>query len=141
MAEFKGTPGPWQACHRHCDATGSEDEMSGLGWDVDGPPAPMLRGMFSLAADAKLIAAAPDLLAALTAPLWLVWSNEHTAWWGPNNAGYYTDIGSAGRYTLEDAIANCFARSQTPGKRPTEMIQPAPEWFEARKAAIAKATA
>ena len=39
--------------------------MGGLGWDIEGPPEPMLRGQFAKAADAKLAAAAPDLLEAL----------------------------------------------------------------------------
>lgn len=38
---------------------------------------------------------------------YLVWSNEHRAWWGPNNCGYYTAMDSAGRYTREQAIAIC----------------------------------
>lgn len=38
---------------------------------------------------------------------YLVWSNEHKAWWGPNNAGYYTSLKSAGRYSREDALEIC----------------------------------
>lgn len=30
---------------------------------------------------------------------YLVWSNEHAAWWGPDHAGYYTRIEAAGRYS------------------------------------------
>ena len=44
---------------------GTMDEMSGLGWEIDGPPEPMLRGQFAKAADAHLIAASPEMLAAL----------------------------------------------------------------------------
>ena len=73
----------------------------------------------------------------LTGKLWLVWSNEHRAWWGPNNSGYDTDIASAGRYTLEDAQKNCVARSQRKGRNPTELIQPSPEWLTMRQAVIA----
>ena len=47
------TPGPWE-----------HNDRGGMGWDVDGPPHGM-RGMFLLEADARLAAAAPDLLAAL----------------------------------------------------------------------------
>ena len=86
----------------------------------------------------------PDLLKVLAAPLWLVWSNEHAAWWGPDGCHYYRDIGSAGRYTLEQAIEISGKRLGSQKTRetgnPGEMIQPAPEWIEARVAAIAKAT-
>lgn len=61
------TPGPWQAEHCHAGAKANDDELGGLGWDVVGPPEPALRGMFARAADAHLIAAAPDLLAACMA--------------------------------------------------------------------------
>ena len=60
MAEH--TPGPWIAQPRHIHNDGTQDEMDGLGWDIKGPPAPMLRGMFAKAADAYLGAAAPELL-------------------------------------------------------------------------------
>ena len=58
------TPGPWTAEPRHVHNDGTQDESAGLGWDVEGPPEPMLRGQFARAADAKLVAAAPDLLEA-----------------------------------------------------------------------------
>lgn len=58
------TPGPWKAVHRHANAKPTSNEMSGLGWEIYGPPEPM-RGQFSLAADAHLIAAAPSMYAAL----------------------------------------------------------------------------
>lgn len=42
---------------------------------------------------------------------YLIWSNEHRAWWGPNNAGYTTSLQRAGRYSRNDAIRTCaFAR-------------------------------
>lgn len=60
------TPAPWEACPRHVHNTGDQDEMSGLGWEVDGPPEPMLRGQFSKAGDAIFIAHArtdvPELI-------------------------------------------------------------------------------
>lgn len=91
-------------------------------------------------ANARLIAAAPELLASQTAATWLVWSHYHGAWWGANSSGYYTDIDSAGRYTLEDAIANCKKRSPGEHGIPMEFPVPSPEWLAARAAAIAKAT-
>jgi hypothetical protein len=70
---------------------------------------------------------AADAIDATTAPaaqadLWLVWSNEHGAWWGPNESGYYTDIRSAGRYTKEKAMECADSRSHTKGKLPPEVI-------------------
>ena len=47
------TSGPWE----HYD-------RGGMGWDVDGPPQG-IKGMFLREADARLAAAAPDMLAAL----------------------------------------------------------------------------
>lgn len=59
------TPGPWTVTHRCFGAKPTDDEIVGLGWELEGPPEPMLRGQFSKAADAYLVAAAPDLLEAL----------------------------------------------------------------------------
>jgi hypothetical protein len=86
-----------------------------------------------------LHAATSALLASLSASTWLVWSNEHCAWWGPNRRNYYMSIESAGRYSLEEAMRICRFRSQEPNANPTELIQPSPEWIEARKIAITKA--
>lgn len=86
---------------------------------------------------------ADELLAALSAPLWLVWSNEHAAWWGPNRCYYYRDISAAGRYTLEEAteIAGLRIGSQKTREtgNPGEMIQPSPEWVAMRAEAIREA--
>jgi hypothetical protein len=44
---------------------------------------------------------------------WLVWSNEHRAYWRPDKAGYTIFAKAAGRYTEEQAIDICrFARSR-----------------------------
>jgi hypothetical protein len=32
---------------------------------------------------------------------YLIWSNHHGCWWGPNGCGYRTHIADAGRYALE----------------------------------------
>lgn len=70
----------------------------------------------------------------LTAPMWLVWSNEHAAWWSPQSAGYCWDINAAGRYTIEDALEICKARGvkRGDGINPPELIQPSPEWYAKR---------
>jgi hypothetical protein len=36
---------------------------------------------------------------------WVIWSEEHGAWWMPGRAGYVTSLERAGRYTEAEAIA------------------------------------
>lgn len=36
-----------------------------------------------------------------------IWSNEHMAWWRPNQNGYTQDSNSAGLYSFEEAVAIC----------------------------------
>lgn len=44
----------------------------------------------------------------LSAPsLYLIWSNEHRAWWRANSAGYTTSLTEAGRYTRPEALDLC----------------------------------
>lgn len=40
-------------------------------------------------------------------PLYLIWSNEHNAWWRPESCGYTTFIESAGRYSKDEAEDIC----------------------------------
>lgn len=47
---------------------------------------------------------------------YLIWSNEHRAWWRPRAQGYTIDLKRAGRYTREDATRHCRGRDQNPGK-------------------------
>jgi hypothetical protein len=54
--------------------------------------------------------------------VWLVWSNEHSAWWRPNAAGYCTNVLDAGRYTLEEAMEHCDTRSRDPQKDDPEVM-------------------
>ena len=35
--------------------------------------------------------------------LWVVWSEEHGAWWGPNELGYVKKLAKAGRYSEREA--------------------------------------
>lgn len=45
---------------------------------------------------------------ALTKPeSYLIWSNEHARWWGPDDVGYVVRLAEAGRYPKERAIAIC----------------------------------
>lgn len=53
------------------------------------------------AAEAMLVATWPGL-----DPVWspyLVWSNEHVAWWRPGRSGYTMDIREAGVYSETEA--------------------------------------
>lgn len=38
---------------------------------------------------------------------YLVWSNEHRAWWGPAGRGYVRRVSEAGRYSWPEALAIC----------------------------------
>lgn len=38
---------------------------------------------------------------------YLVWSNEHNAWWRGNRCGYTQHMDKAGRYTRKEAIQIC----------------------------------
>lgn len=48
-------------------------------------------------------------------PQYLIWSEEHGAWWNPNRAGYTTSLKRAGRYPK--AEAERIARSANGGGR------------------------
>lgn len=67
-------------------------------------------------------------------PCWIIWSNEHSAWWRAERCGYTTDEASAGHYTLAEAIDICDVRSN--GPIPPECMKLAPEfresWWENR---------
>ncbi len=55
----KATEGPWEVDGRDCDFDRGNlytGEQSGLGYEIIGPPEPMLRGQFGRYADAALIA-------------------------------------------------------------------------------------
>ncbi len=38
---------------------------------------------------------------------WVVWSEEHAAWWARGKRGYTTSLACAGRYSPEEARAIC----------------------------------
>lgn len=64
---------------------------------------------------------------------WLVWSNEHNAYWRPNKCGYTQDVAQAGRYPVAEADSIC--QDAEPGRVhlsrdgsiPPEVMVPAPE--------------
>lgn len=57
---------------------------------------------------------------------WLVWSNEHKAWWGNNGSGYTHSRKNAGRYTQEEAEEVCFHANNylTDTNHPNETMVP-----------------
>lgn len=56
-------------------------------------------------------------------PRFLIWSNEHMAWWRPGSAGYTAHAEAAGRYTHEQALSiSANARGGwRPGSPPPEI--------------------
>jgi hypothetical protein len=53
---------------------------------------------------------------------WLIWSNEHDAWWGSLGVGYTRVIGLAGRYKYAQALKN--ANEHLSSYRPNEVMCP-----------------
>lgn len=45
--------------------------------------------------------------------MWLIWSEEHGAWWAPGEHGYTRSIVEAGRYS-EDRAKEIVARANYP---------------------------
>lgn len=43
----------------------------------------------------------------LARSVYLIWSNEHRAWWAPRRNGYTGDYFAAGRYSRAEAIEIC----------------------------------
>lgn len=58
--------------------------------------------------------------------VYLVWSNEHRAYWGAGG-GYTTNWLTAGRFTQEEAAERCSRRTWEPRKPPPEVMILAPD--------------
>lgn len=58
---------------------------------------------------------------------YLIWSNEHEAWWGPGEYGYTNDYLEAGEYDQGRANAICFKANRylPEGDMPNESCIPA----------------
>lgn len=73
--------------------------------------------------------------------MYLIWSNEHRAWWRPNGRGYTSDLAAAGRYSREDAMRTCalgrdgWGYKETPSEIPVAEVD-ALACIEAYTAAI-----
>lgn len=65
----------------------------------------------------------------MTDAKYLVWSNEHAAWWRPGRMGYTSLIEAAGRYTLARAEQICKDANEflPPGATRHEVLVLAPE--------------
>lgn len=59
---------------------------------------------------------------------YLVWSNEHSSWWGPNHNDYVTTVKEAGRYTRDEALSICI--SAMPGRFGSEPMHEIPVLLE-----------
>jgi hypothetical protein len=59
--------------------------------------------------------------------LWVIWSEEHGAWWRPGSGGYTRSLRLAGRYT-EEAARHIEARANFPTLPPEfhEIAMPDP---------------
>jgi hypothetical protein len=57
---------------------------------------------------------------------WLIWSNEHRAWWGPAQHGYVFSRADAGRYTFQKAmqIVMDANKYQSEKEKPNEAMVP-----------------
>lgn len=57
------------------------------------------------------------------APLYVIWSHEHGAWWRAEASGYTTHLAAAGRYSRSEAIAICATARNgwREGKAPDEI--------------------
>jgi hypothetical protein len=54
--------------------------------------------------------------------LWLVWSYEHNAWWGPGKCGYTKDWQKAGRYRYSEAMQICVDANRYTEQTNEEMV-------------------
>lgn len=61
----------------------------------------------------------------------LIWSEEHGAWWAPVSVGYTTSIVKAGRYT--EPVAKKICRGANYGSTFHEIAIPVPQGIPARK--------
>ena len=66
-------------------------------------------------------------------PIWLIWSNEHGAWWRPAGCGYIRVIEEAGRYSRSEAQEICDGANRylPKGTKPNEVMVLSPEGVSA----------
>lgn len=72
--------------------------------------------------------------------MYLIWSNQHRAWWRPNSQGYTTHLLSAGRYEKAEALSICsMGRDGWRDKEPPDEIPVRVEDAEACSLAFSEA--
>jgi len=76
---------------------------------------------------------------------YLVWSNEHRAWWRANRCGYTKVLANAGHYSRDEAIAICAHARDGFGAHeiPSEIPIKASDLYECqtlRRIALSRAT-
>lgn len=55
---------------------------------------------------------------------YLIWSNEHRAWWKPHRQGYTKRVKDAGRYSEAEVLEIC--TDAIPGRRPSAPLPEIP---------------
>jgi hypothetical protein len=69
--------------------------------------------------------------------MYVIWSNEHRAWWRPNSQGYSKSIEHAGVYSRDDAMgivegANAYQhRHQAPNELAVAIVDLSPNLIAA----------
>jgi hypothetical protein len=56
--------------------------------------------------------------------VYLIWSNQHRAWWGPARRGYVNRVEDAGRYSEATALEIC--TDAIPGRRGSDPLPELP---------------
>lgn len=71
---------------------------------------------------------------------YVIWSNEHRAWWRADSQGYTVSLASAGRYSRTEAIsiASGSRDGWGPNRVPDEIALPAADAYEMLERATAK---
>ena len=95
-----------------CGAGGVNMLASGHGEGHCNPNPTLVAELRRVNADAE----SPTLARVQDFPDYLVWSNEHRAWWGPFHAGYVKRVSDAGRYTRQQALDICQRALGTAGQ-------------------------
>ena len=57
---------------------------------------------------------------------YLIWSNVHNLWWGPDSRGYTLNIDLAGKYSREEALKICALSRDGIGSNPAPDELPVP---------------
>lgn len=82
----------------------------------------------------------------MTEDTWLIWSNEHSAWWAPNGRGYTNRTAEAGRYPFMEALGICKTyrpeyswSTNEASRQPMEVMVPSPEQIADRQESVGAA--